>query len=165
MLKKVVLVVLVFSLTFLWVRVISPQNSNEDPATTDTTSDQLITLDLSNENLDTLPGYVFDRTNVEELNISNNNLTGALPGEIRQLKNLKILNASNNTMTGVPAEIGQLTELEYLDLSNNKLTGLPYELGNLQNLKELNLSGNDYSQQDLEIIREKLPESTVIILN
>lgn len=122
------------------------------------------TLDLSNQNLDKLPSYVLSSTNIEGLDISNNNLTGALPGEIRHLSNLKVLNASNNKMTGVPAEVGQLSKLEVLDLSNNQLTGLPNELGNLKKLKVLNLSGNNYSKQDLDVIRKGLSEDVEIIL-
>ncbi len=121
-------------------------------------------LDLSNQNLTRLPDSLFSSTNLEELNISNNKLTGALPGEIRHLKNLKILNISNNMMTGIPAEVGQLSKLEILDLSNNQFTGLPYELGNLKSLKILKLSGNNYSQQDLETIRKSLPSDTEIVL-
>ena len=59
---------------------------------------------------------------------------------------------------------GKLKNLEILDLSNNQITGLPYELGNLQNLKTLNLSGNDYSEQDLNRIKQDLPPSVNIIL-
>ena len=121
-------------------------------------------LDLSNQNLEKLPADVLSRTNLEELDISNNNLSGALPAEIRFLQNLKVLKASNNKMTGVPAEVGQLSKLEILDLSYNQLTGLPYELGNLKNLKILNLSGNDYAEQDLEVIKKGIPNSTEIIL-
>lgn len=119
-------------------------------------------LDLSNKGLVKVSSDVFSRTDLEELNLSNNKLTGALPGEIRFLQNLKVLNASNNQMTGVPAEIGQLSKLEVLDLSNNELTGLPYELGNLKNLKVLRLSGNNYSRQDLDVVKKGLPASVVI---
>lgn len=122
-------------------------------------------LNLSGQGLNSIPNYVFSQTNLEELNVSNNNLTGAIQSQIGQLKNLKVLNASNNKMTGVPAEVGQLSKLEILDLSNNQLTGLPNELGNLQNLKTLNLSGNNYSEQDLNNIRSKLPITTDIITN
>lgn len=121
-------------------------------------------LDLSNKNLDKVPSYVFGMTNLEELDLSNNALTGALPAEIRHLKSLKVLKANNNMMTGVPAEVGQLSKLEELDLSNNQLTGLPNELGNLKNLKTFRLFGNNYSAQDLKYIQDRLP-GTKFILN
>lgn len=119
-------------------------------------------LDLSGQSLSKVPGYVFDRTDLQELNLANNNLEGALPAEIRHLQNLRVLNLSNNAFTGVPAEIGQLGKLEILNLSNNQLTGLPHELGNLSSLKILDLRGNNYSLQDLNTIKENLPVSVVI---
>jgi Leucine-rich repeat (LRR) protein len=121
-------------------------------------------LDLSNQGLEKLPAYVLKLSNLEELDISNNKITGALPAEIHDLKKLRVLDASDNLMTGVPAEVGQLQNLEVLDLSNNRLTGLPYELGNLKKLKQLNLSGNDYAQPDLEIIKAGLSPEVEIIL-
>jgi Leucine-rich repeat (LRR) protein len=121
------------------------------------------TLNLSNRGLTNIPSYVFNQRGLEELNVSNNSLTGAIQSQIGQLVNLKVLNASNNSMTGVPAEVGKLQKLEILDLSNNQITGLPNELGNLKNLKTLNLSGNLYSQQDLDQIRANLPNTTFIL--
>lgn len=122
-----------------------------------------VNLDLSDRNLENLDIEIFERSELESLNISNNNLSDALPSQIGNLKNLKVLIASNNNFTGVPAELGQLTELEVLDFSNNSLTGLPNELGNLKNLKTFNISGNEFSQQDLNLIREKLPNTEFII--
>lgn len=121
-----------------------------------------VVLDLSGQGLSKAPTYIFDRDDLEELNLSNNNLTGALQAEVRHLINLKVLNLSNNQFTGVPAEIGQLKNLEILDLSNNNLTGLPYELGNLSNLKVLNLKGNNYSVSDLNIIKANLSSGVII---
>lgn len=102
--------------------------------------------------------------NSTELNLSNQNLEGSLKAEVRLLAELQVLNISNNNFTGLPAEVGQLSKLKVLNLSNNPLTGLPHELGNLQNLKQLNLSGTNYSEFDLNIIRESLPADTEIIL-
>lgn len=121
------------------------------------------TLNLSNQGLSKLDMSVFDRKDLEELDISNNQLTGALPSQIGNLKNLKILRASNNDYTGIPAELGQLTRLEIIDFSNNRLTGLPNELGQLKNLKVMNISNNQYSESDLEVIRQKLPNTKFIV--
>lgn len=120
-------------------------------------------LNLSNKGLTAVPAYVFDLTSLKELNISNNNIGGAIQAEIRKLEKLEVLDASNNAMTGVPAEIGQLKNLRVLNLSNNKLTGLPYELGNLKNLQTLDLSGNSYSQHDVDIIRPGLINTRIIL--
>jgi len=124
----------------------------------------LTSLNRSSQGLTKLPSGILSMTNLQQLDISNNKLTGALPAEIRFLQNLEILDISNNQMTGLPAELGQLSKLRILNASSNKLTGIPHELGNLQNLEVLDLSDNDISEQDLEIIRAKLPKTTEIIL-
>ncbi len=122
-------------------------------------------LDLHGQELIKVPEYVFGRTDIEELNLSSNQLEGALQAEVRHLQNLRVLNLSNNRFTGIPAEVGQLSNLEILDLSNNTLTGLPYELGNLSHLKILNLKGNKYAEVDLLIIKEKLPSTVTILVD
>jgi Leucine-rich repeat (LRR) protein len=136
---------------------------DENPAVRSSQKQANENLNLSNQRLEKIPSDVFEQTNLEELNVSDNLITGSIQAEIRHLKNLRVLNASNNLMTGVPAEIGQLQNLEMLDLSNNQLTGLPYELGNLNNLKTLNISGNNYSELDLKTITDKLPRDVDII--
>ncbi|MBI4037175.1 leucine-rich repeat domain-containing protein [Candidatus Daviesbacteria bacterium] len=143
----------------------APENiKDQTSVSTDVSTDKKNVLDLSNQGLEKLPAYVLKMSNLEELDISNNRLTGALPAEIHDLRKLRVLDASDNLMTGVPAEVGQLQNLEVLDLSNNKLTGLPNELGNLKKLKKLNLSDNNYSKQDLEVIKKGLSPSVEIIL-
>jgi Leucine-rich repeat (LRR) protein len=121
-----------------------------------------VVVDRSGQGLSRFPSELLERTDIEELDISNNQMTGALPAEIGQLSKLRVLDASDNAFTGIPAEIGQLSQLEVLDFSNNQLTGLPHELGNLKELKELDLSGNDVSAFDLEIILRSLsPDLTL----
>ncbi len=99
------------------------------------------------------------------LNLSGRGLTGSLKAEVRQLSALRELNLSGNNFTGLPAEVGQLSQLEILNLANNPLTGLPYELGNLHNLKILDLRGTNYSQADLDVIRQSLPSTTDILVD
>ncbi len=112
----------------------------------------------------TIYGGISVAKNTVIIDLGKKGLTGSLKAEINQLTNVKELYLNDNNFTGVPAEVGQLSSLETLDLSNNpNLTGLPHEIGNLQNLKLLNVSGTSYSKQDLEIIQQKLPNSTQII--
>lgn len=119
-------------------------------------------IDLSGQGLTKVPSYIFDRTDLEALDLSGNALTGALPSEVGRLQNLRLLDLSNNHFTGVPAEVGHLKKLEVLILANNSLTGLPYELADLQSLKILDLSGNQYSEADLAVIRAGLPPTAAI---
>jgi len=124
-----------------------------------------VVLNLSRQGLTEIPRYTLARSETEVLDLSHNNMTGALPSEIGKMVNLRVLNISHNKMTGVPAEVGHLKKLEVLDLSYNELTGLPYELGDLQNLQTLDLRGNNYAEQDLAIIRDKLPANTTILID
>lgn len=118
-------------------------------------------LDLHNSGLTSIPSNVFSRTELEQLDLSDNLLTGAPQAEIRHLQNLRVLDLSGNKLTGLPAELGQLKRLEVLDVSNNQLTGLPLELGNLTQLRVLDLSGNAYSTKDLDQIAAKLSKTEI----
>ncbi|KAL7180905.1 hypothetical protein ACSBR1_039880 [Camellia fascicularis] len=102
------------------------------------------------------------------LDILYNSLTGTLPVEVGNLKELLILDVSYNKLSGeIPSALGrcwalaqfymqqnlfhgiipsisQLTGLQYLDLSSNKFSGqIPQYLVNLSFLLNLNLSNNN----------------------
>lgn len=162
-LPAVIIATIVLSGCSITTNNTSPKTNQTENTNTEEKTPSGKTLDYSNQKLTRVPASVFNQTNAEVLDLSSNQISGSLPGEIRFLKNLKTLNASDNLMTGVPAEIGQLSDLEVLDLSNNQLTGLPNELANLKNLKTMNLSGNNYSQQDLDYIKQRLPNTTFIL--
>ena len=114
-----------------------------------TDSDGRVTeLNLSSNQLGgALPAELGDLTNLESLRLWDNQLTGRIPAKLGDLTNLKELDLGGNgssRLTGrIPAELGDLTNLESLDLINNELTGrIPAELGDLANLRELNLAAN-----------------------
>ena len=62
---------------------------------------------------------------VMELDLADNNLTGTIPQEIGQLRDLQSLNFERNHLTGpIPDTLGQLGNLEWLTLFGNHLSGL-----------------------------------------
>ncbi len=102
------------------------------------------------------------RDNTKQLDLSNNQLS-TLPPEISQLSNLTWLDLSNNQLSSLPPEFGQLSNLTWLDFSNNQLSSLPPEFGQLSKLRELSLSNNRLSSLPPEI--SQLSKLTWLFLN
>lgn len=100
-------------------------------------------LTLSNMGLTIFPKCLFKLANVEELDLSRNQIQ-KLPDNIGDFASLRLLDMHSNKLASVPESIGNLVELTHLNLANNSLTsaGLPSSLGSLANLKSLNLGMN-----------------------
>ena len=107
-------------------------------------------LDLSGQELTTLPPEIGLLTNLTSLDLGINQLT-ALPPEIWQLTNLTTLDLFGNQLTALPPEIGRLTNLTTLNLAAIQLSALPPEIGRLTNLTSLDLSGNGLTALPPEI--------------
>ena len=88
---------------------------------------------------------------VRQIELSLNNLQGAIPREIGNLANLQGLWLGGNNLTSLPAEIGYLTKLRVLQLDGNSLSSLPPTIGNLTNMGRLRLESNDLTSLPLEI--------------
>ncbi|KAL5139649.1 Receptor-like protein EIX2 [Glycine soja] len=82
---------------------------------------------------------------MNDIDLSNNNLSGSVPLEIYMLTGLQSLNLSHNQLMGtIPQEIGNLKQLEAIDLSRNQFSGeIPVSLSALHYLSVLNLSFNN----------------------
>jgi hypothetical protein len=66
-----------------------------------------------------------EAVNVVIVDLDENNLAGAIPNELGQLKKLRWLNLEKNHLTGaIPGTLGQLQNLEWLALFGNDLSGL-----------------------------------------
>jgi len=121
-------------------------------------------LDLSSNDLSSIPDWIFHLPSLNTLVINRNRLNGLwrysptcfnlyslnvyknqltdLPSSIGFLTNLNSLNVSINQLTHLPSSIGSLTNLNSLDVSFNQLTHLPSSIGSLTNLNSLNVSFN-----------------------
>jgi Leucine-rich repeat (LRR) protein len=115
---------------------------------------KITSLDLSYQNLGTLPETISKLENIENLNIAGNNLK-TLPQGLFLLKKLKYLNLGFNLLQSLPPEIGELKQLESLVISSNLLVKLPKEIGQLQNLKNLEISWNNLTELPSELTQLK----------
>ena len=98
----------------------------------------------SNQLTGAIPSWLGNLSNLAELWLSNNQLTGAIPSSLGNLSNLTYLGLGGNQLTGaIPSSLGNLSNLTYLGLGGNQLTGaIPSSLGSLSNLTYLGLGGN-----------------------
>ncbi|XP_026420550.1 probable leucine-rich repeat receptor-like protein kinase At1g35710 [Papaver somniferum] len=106
-------------------------------------------LDLSNNNLSgIIPTSVGYCHSLIYLNLGINNLTGNVPKELEQAKKLQILQLNDNNFDGDPLNfIGELHELVVLDLGNNNFGGSISSLaGSLGNLQILSLRTNNFNE-------------------
>ncbi|XP_076932892.1 putative LRR receptor-like serine/threonine-protein kinase At4g30520 [Bidens hawaiensis] len=94
-----------------------------------------------------LSGVIANLTNLHQVLLQNNNISGEIPVGIGHLPKLQTLDLSNNELTGhVPESLSLLNSLQYLRLNNNSLSGtIPLSLASVPQLALLDLSNNNLS--------------------
>lgn len=99
------------------------------------------------------------QSNLGNYTDSIDGLSGNIPIEIFNLKELKSLEIKGMEFTGnIPSEVGQLTKLEILSLIDSGFSGeIPRSIDRLINLKELDLSSNTLSGE--------LPNALYLLVN
>ncbi|GIY11575.1 leucine-rich repeat-containing protein 59 [Caerostris darwini] len=75
------------------------------------------------------------------LDISCNNIQ-TIPNDFATLTHLVKIDLSKNKLTELPTNFGNLSNLQYLDLYGNQITNLPVSFGKLKNLRWLDLKNN-----------------------
>ncbi|BBN03759.1 hypothetical protein MPTK1_2g26170 [Marchantia polymorpha subsp. ruderalis] len=108
---------------------------------------------LWNNRLETFPLDLVNLTQLVQIDVHNNTMTGNLPdlpAGVDQITNgvyLKSLNFSNNHFSGgLPSSWYQLSYLEEMVLDSNNLSGvIDPAIGTLTSLKELRIRNNNFS--------------------
>lgn len=117
----------------------------------------LKTILLSGNALPVIPKSILEGTNplkmLEKLDLSSNNLT-TLPETIESLPKLAELNLDDNFLANLPESIGNLHQLKVLSLRRNKIAlrdpqPLPEKLWTNTPLIDLNLHGNPMTTTQL----------------
>jgi gliding motility-associated-like protein len=103
-------------------------------------------LDLTGNQLTTMPSFLAAMPNLKELYMSGNKIT-SIPDFIGGLTSLEILHLQNNALTGdFPTTMANLLQMRELRAENNKLTGaLSLSMRNWLRLETLVLTNNKIS--------------------
>lgn len=110
-------------------------------------SKKLENLDLSENNFSgSIPGSFGEFSELMELKLSENELSGEIPDQLSYCKKLVTLNLSHNRLTGqIPTSVAAMPVLGQLDLSVNELSGtIPSDLGKVESLVQVNISYNHF---------------------
>ncbi|MBD3274808.1 MAG: T9SS type A sorting domain-containing protein [Candidatus Marinimicrobia bacterium] len=104
-------------------------------------------IDISDNNVSGSFDQFLDVTTLVNVNLNSNNISGSIPVPIGGATGMQTLRVKNNSLSGtLPAAMGNLTGLTVLDLSGNDITGsIPNAFNGLTNLDTLNLSDNNLS--------------------
>ncbi|XP_058222994.1 probable LRR receptor-like serine/threonine-protein kinase At3g47570 [Rhododendron vialii] len=93
-----------------------------------------------------MPTQIGNLRNLGKLDLSENKLSGGIPETLGSFQVLKFLSlAGNHFESNIPKSLNQLKGIQFIDLSRNNLSGqIPEFLGELTSLQSLNLSYNTF---------------------
>ncbi len=112
-------------------------------------------IGINYKNLDEIPDYLCNLSELEELNLAHMQITTISP-KIGKLKHLRILNLEDNKISVLPESIPSLVNLEELDLSYNQIQYFPNGFDNLHELRFLSIGSNQIHLQDTFLALKKL---------
>jgi hypothetical protein len=95
------------------------------------------------KNLDAFPDLSNCSAQLTYLDLSGNQIT-SIPAEIGTFLSLEELRMSSNMLQELPVQIGELINLRVLSISENQIAEFPAELGTLNSLQNLDAYGNPF---------------------
>ena len=107
-------------------------------------------LDVSNNDLETIDENIYDVKSLVRLIADENNISSISP-KIKNLTKISILFLRQNQISELPEEITELASLTTLALSANLIEDLPTNIGDLSGLKTLTMQDNQLSSLPVSI--------------
>lgn len=104
-------------------------------------------IDFSDNKLTGEISFIENYTKAISIALDNNKFEGPVPDSVWSFPDLKFLILEKNELSGqLPSNIPVQTKLEVLKLGKNEFSGpIPASLANFKNLKSLDLSGNNFT--------------------
>ena len=119
-------------------------------------------LDLSELNLDKVPGKVWRLKGLTSFWFVRNKLT-AIPDEVADLPALTYLNLDGNEIAAIPESLARATKIRWLRLSGNKIAEVPGSLAALKDMRRLYMRQNKLTAVP-EVVKE-WPELEDLVLD
>lgn len=117
--------------------------------------DRILSLDLTNNKITSLPDFVANYSVLQELLFSHNNFS-EFPEFIGQLVNLRVIDFSHNQIEEIPYSVRSLLKLETLIVSHNKIKSLPLLLCTLPKLSFLAVAENPIGEYSDELLKNTI---------
>ncbi|WP_434386901.1 leucine-rich repeat domain-containing protein [Melittangium boletus] len=116
---------------------------------------------LGSTGLKHLPRELGQLRALKRLDLSFNRELSALPQEVGQLQCLESLNLRATRLASLPDELGQLPRLRFLSLEASAMTSVPPCLFHLKSLRTLDFHAPAIPREQLEALRQALPDCAV----
>lgn len=121
--------------------------------------DTACVLDLSGQNLSSLPPEIKKLTKLAQINLSKNNFT-EFPPLLYEFKNLSVIDLSNNNISVFPEKVWQMEGLTSILLSNNNISSLPLPK-QFTTVKTLWIDGNKVPHSSIAELKKTAPNIEV----
>lgn len=122
--------------------------------------ERTVALDLSDQHLSSIPEEVSELGKLKYLNLKENNLT-ELPEFIYMNENLTTLLLYQNSNLKLSPSVKNLIGLEILEILQCQMIDLPEEIYELKNLKRFAIGGNKFSEEQIDLLKSKLPNCKI----
>ena len=125
-----------------------------DDGVSERCSVQKLAINISSEDLNSVPDSVFDvADDIAELDMAYNSLVAIPESLCQSLINVTSLSIAGNELQELPRTISSLSQLVDLNVSSNKLASFPSSIVSLSKLCTLNFSVNEIARLPAEFGR------------